>query len=231
MPFILLLLIISSAFARPCGPHEIYVREQSINTYTKQDGTKVSAHIRKPHCRELKQQNYFQDSSKQTFKNIKTNIKKWSSEEKKIVEEHLEKLPVWLKKYKLTEVLRGDIGGNSLNPAAAIPLTKTLLIFDHFFKSSNKQDIINHEISHIAFHNIDPKHSINFAILSGWKLEQGKRPVPPEKVIMPDSTSSVGEDFANQIEVFHSNPDKLFNFNPQTFRFIQELIKQEETLK
>src|SRR5690606_14339767 len=105
------------------------------------------------------------------------------------------------------------------------------LIFDHFFKSSNKQDIINHEISYIAFHNIDPKHSINFAILSGWKLEQGKRPVPPEKVIMPDSTNSVGEDFANQIEVFHSNPDKLFNFNPQTFRFIQELIKQEETLK
>lgn len=228
MPFIMLLLFISSAFAQPCGPHEIYVREQSINTYTKQDGTKVSAHTRKPHCRELKQQNYFQDSSKQTFKNIKTNIKRWSSEEKKIVEEHLDKLPLWLKKYKLTEILRGDIGGNTLNPAAAIPLTKTLLIFDHFFKSSNKQDIIVHEISHIAFFDIAPDLLKTFAKASGWEEVQTKRWTPPSKLLLEDSKNSMGEDFANHVEIYHSSKEKLMLFNPLSFLIIEKIIKSKE---
>jgi hypothetical protein len=48
---------------------------------------------------------------------------------------------------------------------------------------------------------------------------------------MPDSANSVGEDFANQIEIFHSNPEKLLQFNPQTFYLIKELIKREEAPK
>lgn len=143
----------------------------------------------------------------------------------------MEKIPGWLKKYKLTEILRGDIGGNGLNPAAAIPLTKTLLIFDQFFKASNQPDILVHELSHIALHNIDPQMAIKFANSSGWILERNKRPVPPRKVILPDSVNSVGEDFANQIEIFHSIPEKLLQFNPQTFQLIKELIKREEALK
>lgn len=231
MAFIFLILFSSLVFAGPCGPHEVYVREQLIKTYTKSDGTKVSAHPRDAHCRQLTHFNYFQDSTKQTFKGIKTTIKKWTVEERKVIEEHLEKLPSWLKKYKLTEILRGDIGGNALNPAAAIPFTKTLLIFDQFFKAPNQLDILVHELSHIALHNIDPQLAIKFATSSGWILERNKRPVPPQKVIMPDSANSVGEDFANQIEIFHSNPEKLLQFNPQTFHLIQELIKREEAPK
>jgi hypothetical protein len=64
MAFIYLILFSSLAFAGPCGPHEIYVREQWIKAYTKNDGTKVSAHSRDAHCRELTRLNYFQDSTK-----------------------------------------------------------------------------------------------------------------------------------------------------------------------
>lgn len=231
MAFIFLILFSSLVFAGPCGPHEIYVREQWIKAYTKSDGTKVSAHSRDAHCRELTHFNYFQDSTKQQFRGIKTTLKKWTAKERKIIENHLEKLPVWLKKYKLTEILRGDIGGNALNPAAAIPLTKTLIIFDQFFKVSHQSDILVHELSHIALHSIDPQVAIKFANLSGWIIERNKKPVPPRKVIIPDSANSVGEDFANQIEIFHSNPEKLLQFNPQTFQLIKELIKREEAPK
>lgn len=231
MAFIFLILFSSIVFARPCAPHEIYIREQWIKAHTKSDGIKVSAHSRDAHCRELTRFNYFQDSTKQTFKGIKTTLKKWTAEEKKIIEDHLGKAPSWLKKYKLTEILRGDRGGNALNPAAAISLTKTLLIFDQFFKAPNQLDILVHELSHIALHNIDPQLAIKFAAASGWTLERNKRPVPPQKVIMPDSANSVGEDFANQIEIFHSNPEKLLQFNPQTFHLIKELVKREEAQK
>jgi hypothetical protein len=104
MAFILFVLFLSLAFAGPCGPHEIYVREQWIKAYTKNDGTKVSAHSRDAHCRGLTHFNYFQDSTKQTFKGIKTTLKKWTVEERKIIEDHLEKLPPCLKQYKLTEI-------------------------------------------------------------------------------------------------------------------------------
>lgn len=231
MPIILSILFSTALFAQVCGPDEIYVREQWIDSYKRTDGTKVSAHFRKSHCRELALLNYFQDSTKQAFKGIKPTIKKRTVKEKKIIEDHLERLPPWLKKYKLTEILRGDIGGNVLNPAAAIPLTKTLLIFDQFFKAKNQLDILIHELSHIALHNIDPQLAIKFATSSGWRLERNKRPVPPQKVIMPDSSKSAGEDFANQIEIFHSNPEKLFQFNPQTFQIIKDLIRSEEAQK
>lgn len=228
MPLVLLLLLISSAFAMPCGPHEIYVREQWINAYTKQDNTKVSAHSRKAHCRELTRFNYFQDSTKQTFKGIKTNIKKWNPEEKKQIEEYLDKLPFWLKKYKLTEILRGDIGNNPLNPAATIPLTRTLLIFDHFFKSSNKQDILIHEISHIAIYDIEPDTIEEFSRASGWRKSKTGKRVPPKRLLFEDSANSLGEDLANHIEAYYSSREKLMLFNPLSFLIIQQIIQSKE---
>lgn len=102
-----------------------------------------------------------------------------------------------------------------------------MLIFDQFFKAPNQLDILVHELSHIALHNIDPQLAIKFATASGWILERNKRPVPPQKVIRPDSANSIGEDFANQIEIFHYNPEKLILFNPRTFHLIKELIKRE----
>ena len=71
MAFILLILFSSLVIAEPCGPHEIYVREQWIKAYPKSDGTKVSAHTRNAHCREIEGSNYFQDSTNQKFTYIK----------------------------------------------------------------------------------------------------------------------------------------------------------------
>jgi hypothetical protein len=227
MSSILLFFLIPIAFAIPCEPHEIYVREQWVKAYVKQNGTNISSHSRKAHCRELLRFNYFQDSTKQTFKGIKTNIKKWNSEEKKVVNEYLEKLPPWLTKYKLTEILRGDVGGNGLNPAAAIPLTKTLIIFDHFFKSSNKQDILNHEISHIAIYDIDPETIATFAKASGWVRNNDGTRTPPLKLLLKDSRNSISEDFANHVEVYYSSKEKLLTFNPLSFLIIEQIIQSK----
>ncbi len=75
MPVIFFFLFSAAAFALPCEPYEIYIREQWIDAYTKLDGTKVTAHSRNAHCREIERSNYFQDSTKQRFKNIKPRIK------------------------------------------------------------------------------------------------------------------------------------------------------------
>lgn len=124
--------------------------------------------------------------------------------------------------------MRGDFGGNSLNPAAAIPLTKTLLIFDHFFKSPNKQDIIIHEISHIAIYDIDPDTIEEFSRASGWRKDKTGKRVTPKKLLFEDSANSLNEDLVNHIEAYYASKEKLMLFNPLSFLIIQQIIQSKE---
>jgi hypothetical protein len=231
MAFIFFILFSSLAFAGPCGPHEIYVREQWIKAYPKSDGTKVSAHTRDAHCREIEGSNYFQDSTNQKFTNIKPKIKKWNATDKNIVQETLALLPPWLSKYYLAEILRGDIGGHPLNPAASYSTTRTLLIFDKFFKEKDKRSIVIHEMSHIAFPSIDPIHKLEFIHASGWTTDSDFKPVAPHKLLMPDSKDSIDEDFANYLETFYKDEARLMTFNPLAFLIIKKIIDSKENDK
>jgi hypothetical protein len=231
MAFIFLILFSSLVFAEPCAPQEIYVREQWINAYPKSDGTKVTAHTRNAHCREIERSNYFQDSSNQNFANINPKIKKWNANDKNIVQETLALLPPWLSKYHLAEILRGDVGGSPRNPAASFAPTRTLLIFDQFFKEKDKRSIIIHEMSHIAFPSIDPIHKLEFIHASGWTTDSAFRPVAPQKLLTPDSKDSIDEDFANYLETFYKDEARLMTFNPLAFLIIKKIIDSKENEK
>jgi hypothetical protein len=231
MPAILLLLFSTAIFASVCGPHEIYVREQWVDAYTKLDGTKVTAHSRNAHCREIERSNYFQDSTKQRFKNIKPRIKKWNDTEKKVVQENLALLPPWLSKYYLAEILRGDVGGSPKNPAASFVSTRTLLIFDRFFKEKDKRSIVIHEMAHIAFPSIDPVLKLEFIHASGWTIDSEFKPVAPQKLLIPDSKDSIDEDFSNYLETFYIDQARLMTFNPLAFLAIKKIIESKENEK
>lgn len=228
MPVIFLLLFTVTAFALPCEPYEIYIREQWIDTYTKLDGTKVSEHPRSAHCREIERSNYFQDSTNQTFNNIKPKIKKWNATEKKIVQENLALLPPWLSKYYIAETLRGDIGGSPRNPAASVSLTRTLLIFDQFFKEKDKRAVIIHEMAHIALPSIDPELKLEFALSSGWRFSESNELIPPSKLLMPDSKDSINEDLTNYIEAYYTDANRLMTFNSLSFLAVKKIIESKE---
>jgi hypothetical protein len=217
-----------NAFAGPCRPNESYVRKQWINGYIKQDGTKVEAHIRQAHCRLIEVENYFQNATTQRFKNLKTSIRPWLESEKKIILDGISILPLWLKKYALKEVLRADIGGHPDNPAATIPQTRTLVIFDKFFKSKDQKSILIHEISHIAFYDFTPTDLVDFANASGWVLTQKSR-FPPIKLLSPDSAESISEDFANHIESYYVDEKNLMLSHPLSYVIIKQLIRSKES--
>jgi hypothetical protein len=200
-----------SASASPCGPDQIYVREHDVAGYSKSDGSLVKDHIRSGHCRNIPA-NSFKDSTLQKFSNLSPKFKKWVPSEKKIVEENLEILPLWLKKYSLFEILRGDVGGHKLNPASSVPQTKTILI---------------HELAHIAFSSVDPDQLIEFASTSGWK--PGPEALePPKSLLLPDSFNSIEEDFTNHVEIYHTNPTRLMTFNSLSFLMIKRIIEAKE---
>lgn len=160
--------------------------------------------------------------------NIKPEIKKWNSTERRIVQENLALLPPWLSKYHLTEILRGSAGGHPNNPAASIASTRTLLIFDSFFKTKSQRAVIIHEMTHIAFPSIDPELKFEFALAAGWNINSDNKPIPPSKLLMPDSVNSTEEDLTNHIEVYHTDPARLVMFNSLSFLAVKKIIESKE---
>lgn len=229
MKWVLILILIKPIFVIACLPNEIHIREQWINAYIKKDGTHVTAHPRLEHCREVKRENYFQDSSSNKFRNFNGKFKSWSTTEKNLLEIAIENLPPWLKKYKIANFLRASIHtGNSKNPALTYPDSKTIILFDAFFSSIDKQSILLHEVSHIAAWDIDPSELKTFFLSNGWTYVPGESPKPPKKVIIPDSANSPSEDFSNCIELYYSNPKRLKEFNSNSFSIIENIIKSME---
>jgi hypothetical protein len=228
MKFILIIFILIPINVLACLPNEIHIHEQWINSYTKEDGIVVSAHVRSEHCRELKG-NYFQNSTTNEFKGLKTKFKKWTENEKSLLNKEIENLPTWLRKYQLSDVLRAtQQEGNPNNPAMTIPSAKALILFDKFFTMPNKRDVIIHEFAHIAVWDFSPDDLKKFLIANGWNYRNGQKPIPPEKTFKDDSKDSPSEDFANIVEAYYSTPDQLKKFNEQSFFILDQMIKQKE---
>jgi hypothetical protein len=230
-------LLFAFAFLNPllglaCLPSEIHVREQWINTYIKKDSTKVSSHLRSEHCREVKGHRYFQDSSNEEIIGLKTEFKAWKENEKNILNKEIENLPEWLKKYRLSKIIRAtEEKGNPHNPGMTIPATKTLIIFDKFFSLSNKREVILHEMAHIAAWDIDPIILRSFFLARGWKYGNLGEISPPKKLLTTDSKFSPSEDFANSVELYYSNKSRLKDFNLKSFQLLDEIIKSKENKK
>ena len=105
MKWLLVLILFKPFLTLACLPNEIHIREQRIDTYTKEDGTHVSAHTRSEHCREIRGHRYFQDSNTEEIKGLKTKFKAWTDKEKSLMQTEIENLPVWPIRYKLFSVL------------------------------------------------------------------------------------------------------------------------------
>lgn len=117
---------------------------------------------------------------------------------------------------------------NFKNLAAAIPFSKTLIVFDIFFKMTNKKDIIIHELSHFAVYDVDPFLLKSFIEASGWTYGEEGKPSPPQVVLLPDSQDSPSEDFANYVETYYSDKSKLELFNSKALEALEKIIKSKE---
>lgn len=217
-----------------CLENEAYIKEQWIESYTRNDGTFVTGHNRVSHCRMIN--NYtFEDHSKKNFKGIKTKFKKWKQNEKEAITNLIKNLPSWLLRYKITEVLRASHQeGNPNNPAAIHPATRELIIFDKFFKSNDKPSILIHELAHVAVLNIDEENYpllIDFFKSNGWTYKIGSAPIPPKQVIIEDSVDSPSEDFANSVEMYYTAPEKLKKFNINSFIMLEKIIQSKTEKK
>ena len=105
------------------------------------------------------------------------------------------------------------------------------MIFDQFFKEKDKRSIVFHEMSHIAFPSIDPKHKLEFIHASGWTTDIDFKSVAPQKLLEPESENSIDEDIANYLETFYKDEARLMTFNPLAFLIIKKIIDSKENEK
>lgn len=54
--------------------------------------------------------------------------------------------------------------------------------------------------------------------------------MPPQKLLLPDSTESPSEDFANHVETYSENPEKIKQLNINSFNILEAIIKNKEKL-
>ena len=228
LTYLALIVLVIPSQALGCLENQIYNREHQVAPYSRADQTPVSGYKRRGYCRELSAENYFQDKSSQNIKGAPLKLKKWSEAEKNTVQSQIDRLPTWLRRYRFGEVLRAQTD-DTANPASTIPSTKTIIIFDQFFNEKNQQDIIIHEVAHIAVWDLDASDAEQFATVSGRSIDlKKKQRLPPSNPLMPDSVDSISEDFANHIEIYYANEEILKKHNPKVHEFIRKLVQQKE---
>lgn len=224
---IIFILIPLRSYALQCEWWQTQVKSHQVSKHQRNDSM-VSAHPRQEHCRE-KWKNA--DKIISAFNDQKPN--KWSHEEdfkawkKNEIEEILkiyENIPSSLQPNSVS-IHRAKKSVVKENPASTDIITKSMVLYDIFFQSKEKKSIVEHELSHLAYENLSYSDIIEYSNLSGWTLksERGKIfDIPPEKVIKEDSKISREEDFANRLELYLSQPEKLKSYNPESYEFFRK---------
>ena len=227
--FIFLMTLFCSLEVYSCGVEEIFITGHQVEGYVRSDGVKVQSYYRKSYCRKIEKINFFTDQDSNLSKAYKIKFKQWKKSENKLIESLLGQLPNWLKRIKLSKILRSSIiQGEARNPALIIPKAKTLIISDNFFARKNKKAVLIHEMSHIGVLDVDPSLLLRFFKAGGWSYTKGRNPSPPEKVIIGDSIYSPSEDFANWVELYYTNPKRLKKFNEKQYQVLDKIIMMME---
>ncbi|MFP5387180.1 MAG: hypothetical protein ACLGHN_13975 [Bacteriovoracia bacterium] len=225
---LVLLIFISNAYAIECEWWQTKVRGHKVPSHER-NGSQVSPHPRKEHCRERWKGSDFHIKN---FINSpisrwphQEKFKEWTRQEIKIVLEVLSNLPAWTesKNYSLYRAGESIHKGNS---ATSEIRNKAIVLYDSFFKEKQKASILVHESAHHLFQKVSVDEMNEFATLSGWTIyvteDRKVFEAPPKKLIKPDSALNKEEDFSNLLEVFYLDPQKYRKQYPQIYEFFQK---------
>lgn len=225
---ILSIFMVSPAYSIECKWWQSKVKSHDVKQH-KRNGVSVSEHPRQEHCREI-----WKNSDKiiSTFENsVPSNwtkeekFKAWSQKDIREVLKAYEKLPEWLLNLHKSFHRAATSSKSAKNPAASDKTTDSVTIYDEFYKRSNKEAIVGHEMAHLLYKKTSHEDIITFTELADWTLKvEGNQvfEVPPDKVIIQDSIVNKEEDFANLVEIYFTDPSKLKNHNPKLFEFFQK---------
>jgi hypothetical protein len=236
MKLVLVTLLLSTssfASAPPCSKWEFLVRAHEVQAYQRDNGVSVSKAQKKEYCklkfqRTEKWQERFTDKAPNGWPNFKEKFKPWSQLEKEVVLKHLNKQPYDLVNLDGITFLRGvESSAHPKNPGASVHRLNAVALYDEFFKSNHKSEVISHELSHIFMYKFQNEKMDDLIFLMGWKYSKSKDNYFRDShipLLKEDSKFDIYEDIANHFEVYLHNPKELQNKNLKAFQKLQEIV-------
>ena len=136
-------------------------------------------------------------------------------------------LPDWAI-YSPYQLRRAEKSVHENNHATEEKTSRSIIIYDSFFRENDQMSIIVHEISHGLYDRLLPAEMNEFSNLSGWTLQVDQMKVyelPPKVLIKPDSALNVEEDFANHAEEYFKHPSAYEKKFPALYLFFRKRLK------
>lgn len=223
-----------------CPDGQYSVRGHYRKAYVKSDGTFVSSSQVKSHCKLLTRGYEF---SKERFKKGRPagwphsieKETKWSDSEKARIIEILEEIPDALLSEKISGFYRFIKSKDFPNPASGAD--GHIVLYDSAFGSDRSLgNILAHELSHTNYNDLTENERQDYRRATGWHLElesngkvywTGRK----EGYIEEDGRNSHEEDYANNVEHFLYDPDKLKKVTPKAYDWIKKRFGETFRLK
>jgi hypothetical protein len=238
---LLLILLFSfsvQASPSPCSEWQVKVRTHPVKKYKREDGTEYSKTIREEHCRDkfpavTHWQDRFVDTAPVDWPESGEKFKTWNQKEKDTVLKSLSAQPRALRDLA-AKLVRAVISNSPKNPGTTVKKLDTIVLYDVFFSSSNKNRILAHELSHLYLHKLDQAKLADLVEALGWRFDKvSRKPVRLKSAskLKQDSDQSVTEDIANHLEDFLYDDSNLLNKFPQRYELIRKLVPSDFKLE
>lgn len=212
----------------PHGQHRVkaYFRD----AYFRANGTYVKATSVDSYCRQDRESDkHWQDKLKSGRPDDwPYDVEKsgaWSLQETERVLEALCELPkeIWENStYKIYRMNKSKDGQNPATSAESI-----IVLYDSAFKQKNNLSrVLAHEFAHEKYRTLKESEAINYRISTNWFIlkTKGKSVQVSRKdgFVADDGRVSPEEDFANNVEFYLFEPNKLESTTPHGFAWIKK---------
>ncbi len=238
MKIVLLFILVNFAIIKEsqaqkisCGTGEYLVTGHFRKAYIKSDGTSVKATNVVTHCKKLTSGYDFNKIIKEglptEWPHKTEKSQKWTTEEINRLIEVIEGLPDYLKSLYINGIYRLQKSKDISNPAANSDNSEIVLYDETFSKNRNLSRIVAHEFAHQLYSKMTDDEKLDYRRATGWNIKYGKnRDYYTERrksgYIEPDGMSSANEDFANNLEHFIFNSDKLKTITPSAYNWFSK---------
>jgi len=245
MKFLIFFLLCSSfSYAKTntrisnCPEGEHFVKAHFRRGYVTSSGKVVAPANVKAHCR-VNPESYsfwqpkFTDKKIDNWPHKKEVFKNWSPDEIERVLEALSELPNSLWSEKIRGIYRASKSHDFPNPATSAD--GIIILYDTAFDPSrNLPRILAHELAHQSYWDLSQGDRKSYWYSLNWFPRNKQETIfisRKDGYIQDDGRESPWEDYANNVDSFLFEPEKLKRVTPYAYNWIKEHFGDKFTVR
>lgn len=222
----------------PSGTYR--VKSHYRSGYVRSDGTVVRPTRVKTYCKRMTRAHeylapLFKEGVPPNWPHQMEKKSIWTESEEERLEDSMEEIPDVLLSPQINGFYRLHKSKDYPNPASRID--GAIVVYDSAFdRSRNLSRIIAHELAHQNFDDLSIAERQDYRRVAGWraKLELDRTVYwvgRSDGYVEEDGKTSFEEDYANNVEYYLYNSDKLKKMTPKVYEWMQQHFGNSLQLK